>query len=397
MGLHRDGEALGLPPFETEMRRRLWWQIIMVDAKYAIMSGLSHTLLPRNWDTKEPKNINDVDLLPSATEPFQDRDDPTEMVMVLVTYKIARFIINSPGLELVLMLNEMEAMKGPNIPDKCKVQEYRDLVKRLEETLDELLERISSPTAGPLHDMARGMKDHILFKLTVLSASTADSEDWGVEVFDHTSNTFKLAVTSMEHAVIQYQAMDQPGWNWYMRLHFQLDIFVYMVGQLCHRTTGRLVEKAWDVIEDVYVFHPEFMDTSRKLYSHLGIFVFKAWKKREEVLRAKLGHAPETPRCVQKLRELMPGHDQDDIKSEATPSEFAYATRQPPEANGANGANGAATDGTSAGAFDSFAGSYLDFNAIDFDMWGNSVVNSHGANQLTQMFPFGLGPPQPEW
>ena len=58
MGLHRDGELLGLKPFETEMRRRLWWQIIMLDSKYAILSGLSHTLLPRGWDTREPKNIS---------------------------------------------------------------------------------------------------------------------------------------------------------------------------------------------------------------------------------------------------------------------------------------------------------------------------------------------------
>lgn len=27
MGIHRDGEQFKLPPFETEMRRRLWWQV----------------------------------------------------------------------------------------------------------------------------------------------------------------------------------------------------------------------------------------------------------------------------------------------------------------------------------------------------------------------------------
>ena len=27
MGLHRDGEQFNLPPFETEMRRRLWWAV----------------------------------------------------------------------------------------------------------------------------------------------------------------------------------------------------------------------------------------------------------------------------------------------------------------------------------------------------------------------------------
>lgn len=67
MGYHRDGELLGLSPFETEMRRRIWWQIIMQDAKNAMVSGLSHALLPLHWDTKSPQNVNDADLFPTAT------------------------------------------------------------------------------------------------------------------------------------------------------------------------------------------------------------------------------------------------------------------------------------------------------------------------------------------
>jgi len=31
MGLHRDGELFKLDPFETEMRRRLWAILVMLD------------------------------------------------------------------------------------------------------------------------------------------------------------------------------------------------------------------------------------------------------------------------------------------------------------------------------------------------------------------------------
>lgn len=31
MGLHRDGELFKLDPFETEMRRRLWSILVMLD------------------------------------------------------------------------------------------------------------------------------------------------------------------------------------------------------------------------------------------------------------------------------------------------------------------------------------------------------------------------------
>lgn len=386
MGLHRDGELLGLKPFETEMRRRLWWQIIMVDAKYAMLSGLGHTLLPRGWDTKEPKNISDEDLLPSATEPIQDKEGPTDMILVIVIFRIAKALIPLPGIEIILLINETEATGGIAGLHKEKVEEYRGVIQQLSKDIDELLARFSSPTAGPLHQLAHQVKDHLMSKLLGLGKPTSESSDWGVEIFDHTSNTFKLTVETTSHAVEQYKIASYPGWDWFSRLHFQLDIFAYLVGQLCHRTTGRLVDKAWQIVEEVYQFHPEFYELSQKMYYQLAHFVFKAWRKREEVLRARLGHPPETPQCVQKLRSLLPGSDDSSIKSESgrTPNDvFNFAGA------GASAAMGNGMDINMPGStsFDTYMGNYFDFNvALDFDIWGNNSQSaSNGLPNLEHM------------
>lgn len=50
MGLHRDGKALGLSPFETELRRRLWWHIVHLDFRAADMYARSLILLFRSHD-----------------------------------------------------------------------------------------------------------------------------------------------------------------------------------------------------------------------------------------------------------------------------------------------------------------------------------------------------------
>lgn len=392
MGLHRDGELLGLKPFETEMRRRLWWQIIMVDAKYAMLSGLGHTLLPRGWDTKEPKNISDEDLIPSATEPIQDKEGPTDMILVIVIFKIAKALIPLPGIELILLINEMEATGGFAGLQKEKVAEYRQVIQQLSKELDDLLERFSSPTAGPLHQLARQVKDHLLGKLMGVTKSTSESSDWGVEIFDHTSNTFKLAVESTSHTVEQYKMASYPGWDWFARLHFQLDIFAYLVGQLCHRTTGRLVDKAWQVVEDVYQYHPEFFETSQRIYYQLAHFIFKAWRKREEVLRARLGHAPEAPQCVQKLRMLMPGSDDSSVKSESgrTPNDLFNFSSTGAGSSASNGVDFSGSGGTS---FDTYMGNYFDFNVgLDFDIWGNS---QHGQHNISNLEPIGQQPSMP--
>jgi hypothetical protein len=61
IGLHRDGTFLGLPIFATEMRRRLYWEIRMLDLACAEDSGFLPTHIYGS-DTRLPLNINDKDL-----------------------------------------------------------------------------------------------------------------------------------------------------------------------------------------------------------------------------------------------------------------------------------------------------------------------------------------------
>lgn len=407
MGLHRDGELLGLKPFETEMRRRLWWQIIMVDAKYAMLSGLSHTLLPRGWDTKEPRNVSDDDLIPSATEPIQDKEGPTDMILVIIVFKIAKSLITLPGIETILLINELESTMGSSGPNREKVQEYRRVVQDLNKDLDETLSRFSTPDAGPLHTLARDLKNHLMGKLSALASPPAEKPDWGTEVFDHTSNAFKLAVDTTSHSVDQYKMTSYPGWDWFSRLHFQLDIFAYLVGQLCHRTTGPLVDKAWQVIEEVYQYHPEFYEVSSRVYHQLAHFIFKAWRKREAVLRTRLGRTPETPQCVKKLRLLMPGSDEASVKSESgrTPSNDPFNFTV-----GNTNGNGVSSSldplaGVEGPPFDVYMGNYFDFNgALDFDIWGNTQGAAPNGQmppmppvQLPDLMPYGGGMGPGHW
>jgi len=39
VGLNTDGTTFGLLPFEVEMRRRLWWQLILIDHRVSELSG----------------------------------------------------------------------------------------------------------------------------------------------------------------------------------------------------------------------------------------------------------------------------------------------------------------------------------------------------------------------
>lgn len=366
MGLHRDGEMLGLSPFDTEMRRRLWWQIIMLDAKYAMMTGLNHSSLPRNWDTKEPRNINDVEMFPQAREPFQDRDGPTEMIFVMITNKLARFLVDTPGLEIMLMLAEASGARSADTPE---VGHFRGAIANFGQDLLRMLEKYCDPTAGPVHQMAVEVKKQIIHKLTELATQGKEQPEWGTEMTDSKDNAFKLAICAMEHESENYHASADKGFLWHALLHFQLDVFVYLAGQLCHRLDGTLVERAWRQVEVVYSYHPELYDTSNKNHLMLARFILKAWTKRAEFFASQNGGRQlPMPGCIGELQKIMPRDvlASDRIAQARTGSN--YMVRPQPDA--------------SVPSYDMYeAGAFMDGSPMD---WGDMLPSflANGLNDL---------------
>ncbi|CAK7199617.1 hypothetical protein SEUCBS139899_002300 [Sporothrix eucalyptigena] len=364
MGLHRDGEVLGLSPFETEIRRRVWWQIMMVDAKYALMSGLSHSMLPRVWDTKEPKNVNDADLFPAATEPVQDREGPTEMVMVMVFNRLARFLMETPGVEPMILLSDDEAFRGPNGPSNQLIEMYRMLIANLATSLLEITDKYCDPTAGPLHEMALEVKSEVLQKLEHMLLPAKERE-FSDEVKTPADHVFQVAVeTTMHDNEIKMKAKNNL-FAWFSRLYFQDNMFMFIVGQLCTRTTGKLVEKAWIAVEATYENYPDLYDVTQRSYYQIALFVLRAWRVRLGVLRARQGllggMMPEAPEFIMKLRAVMPVQDETSTTpaSAVAPISATMTATMIPTATSSNSGVSIKREGSSSASFPMMTGTGL--------------------------------------
>ncbi|KAJ5193176.1 hypothetical protein N7449_009318 [Penicillium cf. viridicatum] len=85
MGLHRDGTAFKLKPFETELRRCLWWQVCIIDSRSSEYHCNEPIAQHFSSDTKPPLHVNDVDLSPDMVEPPAERwDRATDIMLSLV-------------------------------------------------------------------------------------------------------------------------------------------------------------------------------------------------------------------------------------------------------------------------------------------------------------------------
>ncbi|KAL2163000.1 hypothetical protein VTH06DRAFT_6836 [Thermothelomyces fergusii] len=384
MGLHRDGEALGLPPFECEMRRRVWWQIFLVDAKYATSSGLGHSINSINCDTKTPVNLDDADMDPSATEPFKAKDGPTEMIFCLLMCRFAKFVKEMPGFEGIIMMPDDESGPGPRTgPTEEQLAAYRRGLARLQEELLEIFEKYSDVNAGPVHAMANAMKNHVLQKLEELKVPVKLQKDWAGEVKSTGDSTFRHAIRLLEHNEISYRVTEGLGFAWFSLLHFQLDLFMFVVGQLRRRTDGKLVDSAWRQVEVVYTYHPELFDMTNKNYIALGVHVLQAWKNREQVILSRTGCTPEVPSFVTKLRACLPDSVcKQGLGERRTPSDpFVpeFAATYPFDA--------------SPPTLEDFM-AFPDSQSFDFDMFTGLLASQEEA--ALGIGPFGIAPP-PSW
>lgn len=381
MGYHRDGEMFELTPFETEMRRRIWWQVVMQDSKCAMMSGLNQSLLPNNWDTRAPLNVNDADLFPGSNEPVQPREGPTEMAFCVMIHEIYRFKIDSenasdaPAFEAAVLGQLLEGDDDPNESHHSTFDKFRAHARDLERKLLDLERRIVDVKAGNVHIAALTVRPMLTHKLTEMLVPMDQQPEWGIEIFGAKDNFFKVLIMTHEHKIEAHQRMATAGFEWFMRLHFQIELFSVFTGMLCERTTGNLADRAWIVIEKIYVYHPELLDMSDKQNVVQAQFALKGWKAREAAF-AQAGQNLETTKLIFQLRELLPSHDS---RSAGQQSVTPPSVPQPPQA---------------IGGFDQFLGGYLDVSTMNWDVLGdvapnngeqmqNSIFNGYGLNNMS--------------
>jgi hypothetical protein len=128
LGLQHDPADLGLTPFRAEMRRRLWWQIYVLDIRTAEDFDMDPSICEHTFDTRFPANVNDADFDEDTTHELAGTNDRTEMLFTLLRTEVscaARHIIFTPEL-------------ATNYPhSNVSPSERRDLIDQLMSKLEQ--------------------------------------------------------------------------------------------------------------------------------------------------------------------------------------------------------------------------------------------------------------------
>jgi hypothetical protein len=313
IGLHKDGETLRLPPFETELRRRLWINISQLDSRAAELSGSGLSVVNSACDVKPSLRVNDCDLYPDMAEPPVEQDTATEMMCLLLRSQIGvflkKFMPTSDHFD-----GDWSGLSNPRV----SIADKDHAIHQLEQMLQERLYR-HCDLQIPLHLFSSLAAKASICKIT--SVRTPSSEEVSSS-FWNCLNRSLLGRRLLIHKQPSNSSMRLPN------AHFQKPTPLPLayrdaLSMACpnlpltylrtHSSPDLRNDAAWTTVDEVYASQPEIIHGGRTrstLCIAVRSLTLKAWEARELELQRSEPSAP-TPRplpsCVRQLRELKTG------------------------------------------------------------------------------------------
>ncbi|KAM5441986.1 hypothetical protein MferCBS31731_002815 [Microsporum ferrugineum] len=273
IGIHQDGTIFSISPYETEIRRRLWWYIVSLDIRATEMAGSGKLVVPQPWNAPLPLNINDEDISPDTATLSSEHTKVTEMSFPLLKYEMSLFLQDpgngkfSGGLE--------ETRTGTSL--------LHARIARLEKCFEERFLRFCDPVI-PLHVLLTVTARSTICKLQrIAEVSYADKDQ--PRVLTNPETKFSYGLKMLEYDKSVHSTKSTQRFRWYIMNSFPWGAVIGLLKAITGQTTwDETKEAAWHHLEDMYQHHPEFCFRSTEICGVAGKLTLATWEIRLQAI-----------------------------------------------------------------------------------------------------------------
>lgn len=268
MGLHIDGTFSGLSPFRTELQRRVWYFLKMFDSRSAEHDGKEKFLLytdgPR--DTKNPANVNDLDISPDMVILPPDSKKITDMSFCAIRVDVGNFYRNA-------IIRRAKQSTGAEQASDMKLS-----LDELEEYLRDKYTKYCTPT-NKFHLMLAIMSTHAP---DVMRFMSHHPKNWTTH--DSVSESERMYVWNVSKSVMKGFAACHTnpllaGYRWHMSYSFPWQALVHLLDCLQRGFPKDATDDVWQIIDEVYATHPHFLTEKRRpVHIAIGRLVLGAYR-----------------------------------------------------------------------------------------------------------------------
>ncbi|KAF3932591.1 hypothetical protein ABW20_dc0107955 [Dactylellina cionopaga] len=313
MGIHRDGTKLNLPPFETEMRRRLWREILILDFRTAELSGagLYTMAIDENaWDSRWPLSVNEADIWPGMTHTPEERIGPTDNMWCQLRSELGNLFVERwrrmNRTSVATRFYDENPDDGTKFANFYKALDNDEQLADISKKLEERYIRYCDPV-NPLHLFTSIVCRAALTNLRLMTHHPIRRPDGGAGMSQEEKDSlFSDSIKVVEYDNLCHSSRSLQKYLWHVKSFFQWHAFIYLLGELRHRSHGPEVEKAWAQVDEVFEHHHEWLERKDELHAAIRAFALKAWECREGLLAKVPGKLQQVkiPMFVQALRTM---------------------------------------------------------------------------------------------
>ena len=258
------------------MRRRLWWQIILLEARGAEFSGVCQTSHGLEWTTRLPLNVNDSTLHPSMKELPAEHNGPTEMMHCLIRYEFGQALKRETGQSTYD--GSMKKLSSSEVPVKTKEQ----AIQSMETLLQQKYLQYCDPSI-PLHFISTLVASSILYKMRFRAYHPRHYGARRESVQQSEKDTlFAICVKMLENHNIFYANSNTQKFAWHVEAQLQFDALVHVLSELRFRTTIEQANKAWHEVDGIFQNNPALLTNKKKgLNVAMTRLATRAWDNYE--------------------------------------------------------------------------------------------------------------------
>jgi hypothetical protein len=240
MGLHRDGTAFGLRPLETELRRRLWYHICMLDNRTSEYHGFEPIVHEHDFDTRVPLHVNDSDLTAKTMAPPPERSEACDMTFCRIRCELmrtSRKINNVPRW----------VVQGQQT-DGLSMTERQALVADLKSRLEQLYLPYCEGSSIRFMRVASIATRMILARMWLTVNHHREDSSSPAGNGGATGTRDQMFLTSIEVLELSAQLLTDPElapWKWQCGTHIQWHAVAFALSEICARPPGPDCDRAW--------------------------------------------------------------------------------------------------------------------------------------------------------
>ncbi|KAJ5341745.1 hypothetical protein N7541_010869 [Penicillium brevicompactum] len=244
LGLHRDGVNFELSPYETEMRRRTWWYIYLLDVRTSESQATSPQIREGDYNTLLPLNINDEDLAPDMIETPKERIGFTDMTLTLVRC------------EILISHRKLVQISDPAVSVSTQQAILESRLIAVDECRQALDNRyVQHCDLGvPIQWVTATIARVALARLWLVSHfSLMTADGFQPDLWPEKCDVLILtAIEVLEFVYLLETHENTAQWSWLFQGYVQWQSFAFVLSELCVRPISTLADRAWMAVNRVY-------------------------------------------------------------------------------------------------------------------------------------------------